>query len=64
MYAVASVGPGTKFILEQEPVGAGVWLPRHFAVRVNSSVLMFSRNSSEDDTFTNYRRIPAQVATK
>lgn len=62
LYAVATVGPGTKFILEQEPVGGGVWLPKHFAVRVNASVLMFSRKTSEDDTFSNYRRMPAQVA--
>lgn len=55
-YAVASVGPGTKFELEQEPVGDGVWLPKHFAVKVNATVLMFSRNTSEDDTYSQYRK--------
>jgi hypothetical protein len=55
-YAVATVGPGTKFSLEQEPVEGGVWLPKHFAVKVNSSVLFLSRNSLEDEISSNYRR--------
>lgn len=61
-YAVASVGPGTKFILEQEPVGDGVWMPRHFAVKVNASILFMSRNTSTDEVYSNYRRAKAQVA--
>lgn len=61
-YAVASVSPGTRFLLEQEPVGEGVWMPKHFAVRVNSSILMFSRNSQEDDRYSAYRRVAGESA--
>jgi hypothetical protein len=61
-YAVASVGPGTKFILEQEPVGDGVWLPKHFAVKVNASILFLSRNSSEDESYWNYHRVGEEAA--
>ena len=60
-YAVAIVTPGTRFELEQEPVGDGIWLPAHFAVRVNSTVLaIFSRNSFDDETYSNYRRAGAE----
>jgi hypothetical protein len=61
-YAVATVGPGTKFFLEQAPVGNGVWLPKHFAVKVNASVFWISRNSSEDDVYSNYRRVGGGAA--
>jgi hypothetical protein len=63
-YAVASVGPGTKFVLEQEPVGDGVWLPKRFAVDVNASVFWFSRNTSEVDTYSNYRRADVQATAQ
>ena len=61
-YAVASVGPGTKFFLEQAPVGDGVWLPKHFAVKVNASIFWIARNSSEDDVYSDYRRAGSEAA--
>jgi hypothetical protein len=62
-YAVATVGPGTRFELEQKPVGDGIWLPSHFAVRVNSTILAFiAHNSLDDETYSNYRRSGTQVA--
>jgi hypothetical protein len=62
-YAVATVTPGTRFELEQKPVSEGVWMPSHFAVKVNSTVLaFFSRNSLDDETYSNYRRAGAQLA--
>ncbi len=62
-YAVATVTPGTRFELEQKPVGDGIWLPSHFAVKVNSTVLaFFSHNSLDDETYSNYRRAGAQLA--
>ncbi len=61
-YAVATVSPGTKFILEQEPVGEGLWMPKHFAVRVNSSVLFFARNSNDDERYSGYKRTSGQEA--
>lgn len=52
----AKVGPGTRFELEQEPVSANVWMPKHFAVRVNASALGFiNENSTDDETYRNYR---------
>lgn len=61
-YAVATVGPGTKFVLEQAPVGDGIWQPKRFAVRVNASVFWISRNSSEEDVYSNYRRVSGEAA--
>lgn len=62
-YAVAKVTPGTRFFLEQKPVGGGIWQPSHFRVRVNSSILgVFSHNSLDDETYTNYRRGGPEVA--
>jgi len=53
---VAKVGPGTRFELEQEPITSSVWLPKHFAVRVNASVFgFFSENSTDDETYRDYR---------
>ncbi len=52
----AKVGPGTRFILENEPVGGGVWLPRHFAVKVNATALGFiNKDSSSDETYRDYQ---------
>ncbi len=61
-YAVASVTPGTKFILEQEPVGNGLWMPKHFSVHVNSNVFWVARNSNDDETYSDYRRVSAEAA--
>lgn len=63
-YMIASVGPGTKFLLEQSPVGGGVWQPAHFAARVDSSVLWVSRNSNRDERYTDYHRIEKQAAAR
>lgn len=61
-YAVATVSPGTKFELEQAPLAGGIWMPSHFAVRVNSNVLWMSRNSTGDERYTNYRRASGEDA--
>jgi hypothetical protein len=61
-YAVATVSPGTKFILEQEPVAKGLWMPKHFAVNVNANVFWMSRNSSQDEHYANYRRVSGEAA--
>jgi hypothetical protein len=54
---LAKVGPGTRFELEQEPVADNLWLPKHFSVRVNATALMglFNENSTDDETYRNYR---------
>lgn len=54
---LAEVEPGTRFELEKSPVGNGVWLITHFAMKSNAKVLhMFNRASEEDDTFFDYKR--------
>jgi hypothetical protein len=53
---LAQVQPGTRFELEKRPVNAKFWAPSHFSMRANSKVLgMFSHNTWEDQTFSDYR---------
>ena len=52
---IAQVGPGTRFVLEQAPVAGRLWLPRHFAMQVNASVLWRDRSSADDETYSDYR---------
>ena len=53
---LAKVGPGTRFVLENEPVDGGVWLPKHFAVKVNSTTLGFiNHDSDNDETYRDYQ---------
>jgi len=61
-YAVATVSPGTKFVLEQAPMGDGIWMAKHFSVHVNSSVFWMAHNSNDDETYTNYRRVAGEAA--
>jgi len=59
------VGPGTRFELEQEPVAGNLWMPKHFAMRVNASAFGFiNENSSDDETYTDYRPMSGVVALK
>ncbi len=53
---LAKVGPGTKFVLEKEPVGNDVWQPKQFSVAVCASILFWSHNSTTVDTFSEYRQ--------
>lgn len=53
---IAHVQPGTEFMLEQRPVEGNLWLPAHFEVKVNASVLWWSRNSVDNETYSNYHR--------
>lgn len=59
MYLVAKVSPGTRFELEQEPVADGLWLPKRFSEKVNASALGFlNENSTDDETYHDYRPMP------
>jgi hypothetical protein len=53
---IAHVEPGTRFLLEQEPVEGHIWLPSHFAMQVKAKILFAARNSTDDETYTEYRR--------
>ncbi len=59
MYAVAKVGPGTRFCLEQAPVAGNLWLPTHFSVSVKASALGFiNEDSTDDETYRQYKPAP------
>lgn len=54
---LATVEPGTRFELENTPVGDGIWQPKHFAMSAHAKVLfMFSHKNDENDSFFGYRR--------
>jgi hypothetical protein len=56
--AIAKVGPGTKFVLEQEQVAPNLWLPKRFSVQVKASALGFiNEDSVQDETYSNYRLV-------
>ncbi len=53
--SIAKDGPGTRFMLEQEPVADNVWLPKRFSVKVNATALGFiNEDSSTDETYHDY----------
>ena len=57
---IAHVQPGTEFNLDNEPVARNIWLPSHFSTRVKATVLgLWSRNSSDDETYRDYRPVAA-----
>lgn len=53
---IAHVQPGTEFTLEDAPIASNVWLPVHFKTVVKASVLLWERNSVDDETYSNYRQ--------
>jgi len=53
---LARVDPGTSFMLENEPVGADVWQPKRFEMRVAAAVLFWQRNSVTTDTYRDYQQ--------
>lgn len=62
MFVIAKVSPGTRFVLEQEPVSGDVWLPRRFTQDVNASVFGFwNENSTEDDLYRDYKPMPSET---
>ena len=58
---LAQVEPGTRFELEKAPIGGGVWQPSHFAMKSQAKVLfMVNHSSSDNETFSHYRRVRPQ----
>jgi len=53
---IAHVQPGTEFTLEEAPVGEGVWMPVRLVTKVRATALIWSRNSTDDETYSSYRR--------
>jgi hypothetical protein len=53
---LAKVGPGTRFMQEQAPVGENLWLPKHFSMKVNATALGFiNEDSVDDETYRDYK---------
>jgi hypothetical protein len=53
-FFIAQVKPGTKFQLDQAPVG-GVWLPKCFTQSVNASVLgLYGYRTREEEHYSDY----------
>lgn len=52
---IARVGPGTKFVLEKQPVNAQIWQPSNFQDKVVASILFWQRDSSTENTYWEYR---------
>ena len=52
---IAKVQPGTRFMLEQEPVTSDTWLPSHFRMTLNSTILWWQKNSLDDETYSDYQ---------
>jgi hypothetical protein len=62
---LARVQPGTRFELQQAPVAPGIWFPTFFAVKSRAKILgIFSHNSEEEDTFSDYRKASAETVRK
>jgi len=68
---IAQVKPGTRFELEQSPVG-GVWLPKRFSESVNASLFgIYGMRSRQEEIYSNYEllaqrsdsRSPAHAVT-
>ena len=53
---LAKVKPGTRFELEQGPVGSARWMPKKFVVTVRATALgIKNENSYEEDDYRDYR---------
>lgn len=56
------VNPGTRFILDQEPISSNLWLPKRFQVEVRATALGFiSQSSSREEVYSDYRRSEEQA---
>jgi hypothetical protein len=51
---IASVRPGTQFMLEMSPIAGDIWMPNHFSVHVKSNVVFWPHELIEDDYYSNY----------
>ena len=61
---IAHVKPGTAFTLEQQPVDGNLWLPSHFSMTLKEEILILSRQSKDDETYSEYRPAGQAAVTK
>jgi hypothetical protein len=60
-YLVAHVGSGTRFSLEQMPIGKDLWLPKRFAVQTKVTVFGVSHQRIEEETYSDYQLIDRTI---
>lgn len=61
---IAKVKPGTKFELQQAPVGA-IWLPKQFSETVNASVFgVYGMHSAEKEVYSEWEPVEPGSAPK
>src|SRR5579872_1192420 len=54
---LATVEPGTRFVLEKTPLEDNIWLPRHFTMTAKAEILtLIHHHEHEDVTFFNYHK--------
>jgi hypothetical protein len=59
---IAKVRPGTEFELEQAPIDGNIWLPIHFAEKVNARVLgVYGIRNSDEEFYSEYQRATANA---
>lgn len=61
---LARIQPGTRFTLEQMPVGDGLWMPSRFSMHAKAKVFfLFPRTEREDSTYFGYHKPQAIAET-
>jgi hypothetical protein len=60
---IAHVRPGTEFTLDQAPAGGGLWMPSRLVTKIHATAFgVWSRNSTEDERYSEYRRTEGNSA--
>lgn len=61
---LARVKPGTKFELDQAPVG-NIWLPKRFVQSINATVLgLYGMRSMEEEDYSEYQRAAGRTESR
>jgi hypothetical protein len=62
LYFVARVGPGTRFSLEQMPIGNNLWLPKRFTMQTKVTVFGVPYQRREEETYSDYQLVDPNTA--
>ncbi len=61
-FFLARIGPGANILMEQEPIGDNIWLPKKIDVSGNAKILMMHNKSIDEElTYSNYHNGKPQV---
>ena len=57
---LATVEPGTQFVLEKAPLADNIWMPRHFTMTAKAHILsLIPHHKHQDVAYFNYRKAKA-----